>query len=77
MAIRYTYYTAATDLNPNKPGVNRITWEDNGSDDQAVWVEFTREYFPEDPRDKPSAALSALLASTPEEIAEIKRILGL
>lgn len=67
--ITYTYESAATDLNPNKPGVNRITWDGD--------IMVNKEYFPEDPRDKPSAALSALLASTPEEIAEIKRVLGI
>jgi len=67
--ITYTYEPAATDLHPNKQGVNRITWDGD--------IMINKEYFPEDPRDKPSAALSALLAATPEEIAEIKRILGL
>jgi len=77
MAIQYTYYPAATDLHPNKPGINRITWEDNGSEDQSNWTEFTREYFPVDPRTQPSIALQAIMQATPEEIAEIKKILGI
>lgn len=77
MATRYTYYEAATPSHPNKSGVNRITWEDNGSEDQNDWVEITREYCPVDPRTKPSPALAALQQATPEEIQEIKNIIGL
>ena len=77
MAIQYTYYPAATDLHPDKPGINRITWEDNGSEDQSNWTEFTREYFPVDLRTQPSIALQAIMQATPEEIAEIKKILGI
>jgi hypothetical protein len=77
MAIQYTYYPAATDLHPDKPGVNRITWEDNGSSDSDDWTEFTREYFPEDPRAQPSVALRAIMQATPQEIEQIKNILGI
>ena len=76
--IQYTYYSAATDLHPNKLGINRITWEDNGNENQEDWVEITREYFPEDPRTpKPGAAIQALLNATPEEIEQIKSILNI
>jgi hypothetical protein len=77
MAIQYTYYPAATDLHPDKPGVNRITWEDNGSSDSDNWTEFTREYFPEDPRTQPSTALQAVMDATSEDIDKIKKILGI
>ena len=75
--IQYTYYSAATDLHPNKPGVNRITWEDNGSSNHSEWTEITRDYFSEDPRSQPSAALQAVLSARPEEIDAIKAILGI
>lgn len=77
MAIQYTYYPAATELHPNKQGVNRITWEDNGSSSQENWSEITREYFPTDPRTLPSPALTAVLSATPEEIQAIRQILGI
>lgn len=76
--IQYTYYSAATDLHPNKEGVNRITWEDNGDANSSNWTEITREYFPEDPRiPKSGAALQAILNATPEEIEQIKSFLGI
>jgi len=50
--IAYTYYPAATELHPEKPGVNRITWDDNGSKEESEWTEITREYFPSDPRNE-------------------------
>ena len=76
--IQYTYYSAATDLHPNKPGVNRITWEDNGDTDSSNWTEITREYFLEDPRTPAlGVALQALLSATPEELEQIKSFLGI
>lgn len=65
--IQYTYESAATQLHPNKVGVNRITWEDRGSVDQNNWTELTREYFPVDPRTETGSAMKAWIAATPEE----------
>lgn len=76
--IQYTYYSASTNLHPNKPGVNRIIWEDNGDTNSSNWTEITREYLPEDPRmPKPGVAIQALLEATPEEIEQIKSILNI
>lgn len=75
--IQYTYYPAATTEVPDKPGVNRITWEDNDSALQSEWTEINREYFPTDPRTLPSPALAAVLSARPEEIEAIKKILGI
>jgi hypothetical protein len=75
--IQYTYYSAATDLHPNKEGVNRITWEDNGSENSSDWIEITREYFSIDPRNKTGIALQSLLSATPEELETIKFYLGI
>ncbi len=65
----YEYYPA---LNPDgspKHGINRITFVDG--------IEYTREYFELDPRVQPSPALAAVLQATPEEIEQIKQILGI
>lgn len=70
---RYTYY----DTVQGKPGINRITWDDNGSENQNDWTEITREYMPVDPRTQPSAALAAVMTASPEEIQQIKQILGI
>ena len=77
MALRYTYYSAATNLYPDKQGINRVTWEDNGSENEKEWTEFTREYFPKDPRNDNGIAVEALLKATPEELELIKSILGI
>lgn len=63
MATKFTFYPAATDIHPNKPGVNRIQWDDHDkpapegwenlpAEEPANWgwTEVTREYLPEDPR---------------------------
>ncbi len=65
----YEYYPALKPDGSPKEGVNRITLVDG--------LEFTREYLPVDPRTQPSAALQAIMQASPEEIVEIKKILGL
>ena len=88
----YTYESAATEEYPDKKGVNRLTWEGERmimkeyfAEDPRLkadipltnWTEFTREYFPVDPRTQPSIALQAIMQATPQEIVEIKKILGI
>jgi len=65
----YQYYTALKPDGSPKSGVNRITFIND--------VEVTREYFEVDPRTQPSPALAAVLQATPQEIEEIKQILGI
>lgn len=50
MEITYTFSSAATELHPNKTGVNRITWQ-NGEI-------INKEYFSEDPRLKADIPLT-------------------
>jgi len=77
MAIRYTYYEAASIEYPSKEGVNRISWEDNNTEDEINWTEITREYFPSDPRQENGIAVKSLLAASDKEIEIIKSILGI
>ena len=67
--ITYEYYPAVKPDGSPKPGINRITYENN--------VEVTREYLPEDPRTQPATALQAVMSAKPEEIEQIKKILGI
>lgn len=41
--IIHTYFNYV----PGKPGANRITWEDNGSDKPEDWSEINREFVQE------------------------------
>jgi hypothetical protein len=76
--IQYTYYNAVKPDGSPKAGVNRITWEDNNSQNPQDWTEIIREYFLEDPRNSQQGlALQAVLNASQEEIAEIKKILGI
>jgi hypothetical protein len=61
MATQYTYYPAATKKHPEKAGVNRIMWEDNGSKDEKKWTEVTREYFAVHPDEMPSDFFTAFM----------------
>jgi hypothetical protein len=67
--ITYEYYPATKPDGSPKPGVNRITYINN--------EEITREYFEVDPRETQGSALQAVMQATPEEIEQIKSILGL
>ena len=67
--ITYKYIDAYRPDGTKKDGVIRISYV-NGN-------EITREYMESDPRTQPSAALQAVLNATPEEIAQIKSILGI
>ena len=52
-----------------KQGINRIVFLDG--------QEITREYLTVDPRTEPSPLIQALLTATPEEINQVKILLGL
>lgn len=59
--ITYTYESAASEIFPNKKGVNRMTWEDG--------VMINKEYFEQDPR------IESNLPLTDEQlIAAFKRL---
>lgn len=65
----YEYYDAIGPDGSKKPGINRITYV-NG-------LEITREYFPVDPRTQQSEAIKAILECSPEDLEQIKNILGI
>lgn len=65
----YEYYDAIGPDGSKKPGINRITYVDG--------VEYTREYFPEDPRTQQSETIKAILECTPEDLEQIKILLGI
>jgi hypothetical protein len=67
--ITYEYYPAFMPDGSPKQGVNRIVFLDG--------QEITREYMPVDPRTEPSPLIKLLTDATPEEIEQIKQLLGL
>ena len=66
--ITYEYYPAVYADGSPKPGINRIVFV-NG-------VEQTREYCAVDPRNEPSELIKTFLRATPEEIAQLKKLLA-
>lgn len=71
MSLRYTYESAYRPDGTEKPGKNRLTWEDNDSPNPADWTLIIKEYSPV------GKALQAIREASPDEIEEIKRILGI
>jgi hypothetical protein len=67
--ITYEYYPAVMPDGSPKQGVNRIVFLDG--------QEITREYLTVDPRTEPSPIIQYLLEATPEEITQVKQILGI
>jgi len=67
--ITYEYYPAVMPDGSPKQGINRIVFLDG--------EEITREYLPVDPRTEPSPLIHSLLEATPEEIQQLKDLLGL
>jgi len=67
--ITYEYYPAVMPDGSPKQGINRIVFLDG--------EEITREYLPVDPRTTPSPLIQSLLTATPEEIQQLKDLLGL
>ncbi|NBP70722.1 MAG: hypothetical protein EBR30_17020 [Cytophagia bacterium] len=66
--ITYEYYPAVYADGSPKPGINRIVYV-NG-------CEETREYCAVDPRHEPSELMKSFLKATPEEIAQLKKLLA-
>jgi hypothetical protein len=67
MRIEYEYGLLKPDGTPRE-GCNKITYNDEG---EAIM----KEYLPDGP--PKGNALQAVLTATPEELIEIKRILGI
>jgi hypothetical protein len=67
MRIEYEYGLLKPDGTPRE-GCNKITYNDEGE-------MIMKEYLPDGP--PKGLALDAILKSTPEELEEIKRILGI
>ena len=67
--ITYEYYPAVLPDGSPKQGINRIVFLDG--------QEITREYLTVDPRTEPSPLIQSLLTATPEEIEQLKTLLGL
>jgi hypothetical protein len=67
--ITYEYYPAVMPDGSPKQGINRIVFLDG--------QEITREYLTVDPRTEPSPLIQSLLTATPEEIEQLKTLLGL
>ena len=67
MRVEYEYNLVKPDGSP-KQGCNKITYNDNG-------IEIMKEYLPDgEPK---GTALQAVLNATPEEIEQIKQLLGI
>lgn len=71
MALRYTYEKAYKPDGTEKEFQNRITWEDNDSENPSDWTFITKLYNPT------SEFIRALRELSPEEIQEVKNILGI
>lgn len=67
--ITYEYYPAFKPDGSPKEGINRIVFLDG--------QEITREYLTVDPRTEPSPLIQAFLTATPEEIEQLKALLGI
>lgn len=67
MRIEYEYNLTKPDGSP-KQGCNKVTYDDNN-------VMIMKEYLPDgEPK---GTALQAVLSATPEELLQIKQILGI
>ena len=67
--ITSEYYPAVMPDGSPKQGVNRIVFLDG--------QEITREYCPIDPRTETSPLIESFLNATPEEIQQLKTLLGI
>lgn len=75
MAIQYTYIPVASEEYPDKKGVGRIEWNDNGSENPKDWTENNREYFEVDPRETPVITDEQFMKLlTPELIQTLKKL---